>query len=188
MFSSKVQITKWWNSIRIKKSVIILSAKFTIIFACLAVTCWQIVLCLKKFASSPLSTNIDIQDVAKSNLPDITFCVDNIYNQTLLQECGIQQYAFQWSSDICPDAGKLYDEVHNPSEYFIKSALGTSWSPSKFENFTRNNLKRSRVDCFTIPISDVFDTVRLAFNTNVSIYVHQKGNFKKTRRQTHTIQ
>ena len=162
-----------------KKSIFILSVKFTIIFACLALTCWQIVLCFKKFASSPLSTNIDIQDVAKSNLPDITFCVDDIYNQTLLQECGIQQYAFQWSSDICPDAGKLYDKVHYPSEYFLKSALGTSWSPSKFEIFNRNNLKRSRVDCFTIPIYDVFDTVRLAFNTNVSIYVHQKGNFKK---------
>ena len=165
-----------WN----KKYVIILLVKFIIRSACLTVTGWQIVLCIEKFASSPLSTNIDIQDVAKSNIPDITFCVDDyIYNQTLLQECGIEYYPLQWSSELCPDPGKLYDELYYPSDHFINGLVGNSWSPYKFGTLNINNLTRSNIDCFTIPINEVFDSLDIAFSTNASIYLHQKGDFKR---------
>ena len=166
-----------WN----KKSVIILLVKFIIMAVCITVTGWQIVLCIEKFASSPLSTNIGIQDVAKGNLPDVTFCVgeNNIYNQTLLQECEIEFYSQQWSSELCPDPGKLFDELY-PSEHFINFLVGHSWSPYKLEFINVTNLRRSSIDCFTIPINEAFDSLNIEFKTNTStICIHQKGNFKK---------
>ena len=150
---------------------------------CVTVTGWQTVLCIEKYVTSPQNVNIDVQEVSKLNLLDITFCVPNSFNQTVLQECGIKDYFNQWSSKLCPDPQQLSEKVWLPSQHFIKSAIGTSRSrpPFKIQMFPFKNLQRTRPNCFTLPIEDPIDQLSLKFASQVTVYAHQKGTFNQDK-------
>ena len=144
---------------------------------CVTVTGWQTILCINKYVTSPQSVNVDVEDVSKSIL-DLSICVSNIFNQTVLKECGIDSYFNQWSSNLCQDTEKLYEKVWLTSEHFIIHATATKRSPFTFKMFKVADLKRTRDNCFTIPINDSFDRVSLQFASKVTVYAHPKGNLK----------
>ena len=147
---------------------------------CLTVAGWQTILCIKKYAASPQGVNIEVEDVSRSML-DLSFCVPKSFNETILQECGINNYFNQWSSKLCQDTEKLYEKVWLPSKHFIKYASGTMRSPYTFKWFNVADLKRIRPNCFTIPINDSFDRVSLRFESQATVYAHPKGNFNEDK-------
>ena len=65
--------------------------KIFLFSVCLTVAGWQTILCIKKYAASPQGVNIEVEDVSRSML-DLSFCVPKSFNETILQECGINNY------------------------------------------------------------------------------------------------
>ena len=146
---------------------------------CALLTLWRAWLCFERYFARPQSINLDIVESSKSNLPDITFCIKTSpFNESILGECGIQNYTAEWTSQLCPDGDRVSNLIQIPSEMFIKKALGAFRSPFRTEKLNVTALPKIRKNCFTITLEKPYDRIFIQFTNDVwKVYIHAMGEF-----------
>ena len=64
--------------------------KVTIFILCLTFVVERSVHCFTRFFKGPQAVEIKMCDGVEEILPHFTFCAEELYNQTVLEECGLE--------------------------------------------------------------------------------------------------
>ena len=93
----------------------------SIICLCTSLTCWRGWSCFEKYVTKPQTINLDIVESTPLRIPNVSFCIVNPFNATVLDQCGIQNYTSQWTSGLCPDAKQVRKMVLKPSDIYLSN-------------------------------------------------------------------
>ena len=64
--------------------------KYTILLLCLAFVLYQSKECLVKFLDKPKGVELKISNGVGRTFPHFTFCAEEKYNRTVIEDCGIE--------------------------------------------------------------------------------------------------
>ena len=148
-----------------------------IIILCTSLTCWRGWSCFEKYVTKPQTINLEIVESTPSRTPHVSFCVDNPFNATVLDQCGIQNYTSQWTSEICPDAEQVRKMVMIPSDTFFKIAIGAFRSPFIAENLNVTALPYTSEKCVALAFNKAYERVYFVLKDVYKVYIHALGEF-----------